>query len=65
MCDVSFLVEAVVRGYHKYKDIWVAIKLLCRREPTNQEDRFAVAVVKDSNVVATYPGESHPFVHCS
>ena len=38
MCDVSFLVEAVVRGYHKYKDIWVAVvdeELSCRREPTN------------------------------
>ena len=24
MCDVSFSVEAEVRGYHKHKDIWVA-----------------------------------------
>ena len=54
MCDVSPLVEAVARGYHKYKDIWVAVageEPSCRREPTNREDRFAVVVVKDPNVV--------------
>ena len=52
--DVSFSVEAVVREYHQYKDIWVAVvdeELSCRREPTNREDGFAVVVVKDSNVV--------------
>ena len=27
----------------------------CRREPTNREDRFAVAVVKDSNIVGHVP----------
>ena len=57
MCDVSFSVEAVVRGYDKYKDIWVAVvdELSCRREPTNREDRIAVAVVKDSNIVSNIP----------
>ena len=29
----------------------VGEELSCRREPTNQEDRLAVAVVKDSNFV--------------
>ena len=46
MCRFSS-VEAVVRGYHKYKDIWVAVvgkELSCRREPINREDRFAVAL---------------------
>ena len=58
MCDISMSVEAVVRGYHEYKGIWVAVvceELSCRREPTNREDRFAVAVVKDSNVVGHVP----------
>ena len=58
MCDVPFSVETVVRGYHKYKDIWVAVvgeELPCRREPTNQEDRSTVAVVKDSNIVGHVP----------
>ena len=48
MCDVLFSVEVVVRGYHKYKDIWVAAvseELSFRREPTNREDRFAVACI--------------------
>ena len=31
------------------------MELSCRREPTNREDRFAVAVVKDSNVVGHLP----------
>ena len=47
VCDAQFSVEAVVREYHKCKDIWVAVvdeELSCRREPTNQEDRFAVVV---------------------
>ena len=58
MCDVSFSVEDVVRGYHKYRDIWVAVvgeEVSCRRKPTNWEDRFAVAVVKDSNIVSHVP----------
>ena len=25
MCDMLFSVEAVVRGHHKYKDIWVDV----------------------------------------
>ena len=58
MCDMSFSVEAVVRGYHEYKDNWIAVvgeEFSCRREPTNREDRFAVAVVKDPNVVGHVP----------
>ena len=54
MCDVSFLVEAVVKGYHKCKDIWVAVvgeELSCRRESTNRKGHFVVVVVKDSNIV--------------
>ena len=44
MCDVllsaRFSVEVVVRGYHKYKDIWVAVvgELSCRRETTRKID---------------------------
>ena len=48
----------MVRGYHKYKNICVAVvdeELSCRREPTNWEDRFVVAVLKDSNVVGHIP----------
>ena len=45
----SFTVEAMVRGYHVYKDVWSAAlgeQLSCQREPTNTRDPFAVAVVR-------------------
>ena len=51
---VSFLVEAVVRGYRAYKDIWAAVygkELLCEREAGNRVDAFAMAVMKDGTVV--------------
>ena len=33
----------------------VGKELSCRREPTNREDHFAIAVVKDSNIVGHVP----------
>ncbi len=50
----SFSVEAMVRGYHAYKDIWTAVvgeDLLCQRERANPRDQFAVAVLKDEAIV--------------
>ena len=55
---VSFLVEAVVRGYHAYKDIWTAVygeELPCEREAGNRVDAFGVAVMKDGMVVGHIP----------
>ena len=45
---VSVYVEAMVRGYHTYKDIWAAVvgeELPCQREVRNRVDTFAVAVI--------------------
>ncbi len=42
----SFSVEAMVRGYHAYKDTWTAVvgeELPCQRERANPRDPFAVA----------------------
>ena len=53
---VSFSVEAVVRGYRAYKDIWAAVygeELPCEREAGNRVDAFAVAVIMD-NILLTY-----------
>ena len=64
MCDVSFSVEAVVRGYHEYKDNWVAVvgeELSCRREPTNREDRFAVASLASRIASAGMMEDRGPF----
>ncbi len=43
-------IPCCVRGYHVYKDVWEAAigeVLVCRREPTNVIDRYAVAVTAD------------------
>ena len=44
-------IESCVRGHHIYKTIWSPSpgeELDCRREPTNTEDPYAVAVVRRS-----------------
>ena len=52
-CSSCFTVEAMVRGYHVYKDIWEAEldeELPCQKEPLNIVDPFAVAVMKNGKV---------------
>ena len=56
----SFDVEAIVRGYHKYKDVWNAMigeRLHCEREAGNVHDLYniIVAVVKSGVVVGHVP----------
>ena len=58
MTESSFLVEAMVRCYHVYKDIWTAAdgeELTCRRERFNVADPFAVAMVKGETTVGHVP----------
>ena len=48
----------MVRGYHIYKDIWdtlIGEELSCEREGANYADPFAVAVIKDDNIVGRMP----------
>ena len=63
----SFSVQAMIRGYHVYKEIWeVAINgevLLCEREVRNIHDTFAVAVKKDGGIVGHCPQKI--FLSCS
>ena len=43
-----------VRGYHVYKTVWavaVGEVLICRREPSNSADRYAVAVLKEETII--------------
>ena len=46
----SFVVNSMVRGYHKYKDIWpdpiVGEALPCKREVGNPHDPLAVSIIK-------------------
>ena len=54
----SFTVEAMVRGYHVYKDVWSAAlgeQLSCQREPTNTRYPFTVAVVRSLVTVSHIP----------
>ena len=51
MASVSFVLEAMIRGYHVYNDIWTAVvgeELHCEREPANASDPFAVAVIRST-----------------
>ena len=53
-----FEVEAMIRGYHQYKEIWNAVlgeQLQCQRETDNSHDIFAVAVVRSGVVVGHVP----------
>ena len=55
---VEWTFSSVVRGYHIYKDTWDAVigeHLPCRRETSNRHDPFAVAIVKENNVVGHVP----------
>ena len=42
--EFSFSVDAMIRGYHVYRDIWdaaVGEELKCKREIRNQNDPYA------------------------
>ena len=57
-----------VRGYYVYKTIWAAAVrevLICRREPTNSADRYAVAVLKEETIIGHLRGRCRKFVLCS
>ncbi len=54
--EESFSVEGMIRGYHK--DIWVASVgeiVNCTTESSNPQDPFAVAVMKDHNIIGDLP----------
>ena len=50
--------ESVICGHHNYQRIWtpeLGEYLVCEREPTNVNNRYAVAVVKGSIIVGHLP----------
>ena len=54
----TFKTDSVIRGYNEYRSIWEAAfgeVLQCQRERTNRHDPYAVAVVKDGNVIGHVP----------
>ena len=47
-----------VRGYHVYQEIWTPAEgetLICSKETRNREDSFAVAVLRNGEVVGHIP----------
>ena len=51
-------VPGCVRGYHVYRDRWaveVGELLTCSREPTNVNNRYAVAMIKDRTTIGQLP----------
>jgi len=70
--EYVFTVEAVICGYHEYKDVWdvpVGELLQCEREVGNVHDTLAVAIVKDgSGIVGHCPRKTSAlcsiFIRC-
>ena len=53
-----FAIEAIIRGYHIYKDIWessVGKQLFCEIEENNTHNSHAVAIVKTATIVGHEP----------
>ena len=58
MSMATFEKDCCVREYHIYQQLWdsaIGENLICRREPTNESDRYAVAVTKDGTVIGHLP----------
>jgi len=54
----SLEIEAMVRGYHFYKDVWSAVideEFPCKREDGNRFDPFAVVVCNGDIVIGHVP----------
>ena len=53
-----FEFQSYITGHHVYKDIWTQIldeKLATNKEKNNPHDKFAVAVVRDDQIVGHVP----------
>ncbi len=62
---VSFSFESFIRGYHAYREQWepwVGEVLRLERDPTNQEDINAVAIINASGIVAHVPFNLAPIM---
>ena len=54
----TFDLTSVIHGHHIYKDSWTAVigeGRNCEREFSNRHDSFAVAIMKDTQVVGHIP----------
>lgn len=54
----SFCFNSYVRGYHAYMNIWNPVEgesLVCKREIENPHDKYAVSIIRNSDVVGHAP----------
>ena len=54
----EFTFASFVTGHHIYKEYWapeIGEIIECSREPTNQHDRYAVAVYRNGEIVGHIP----------
>ena len=60
MAEAMFTVDAIVREYHVYQDLWdasVGEQLPCEREQANYHDSFAVSNCKINDNSVLCPNE--------
>ena len=58
----SYKIDYCIRGFHAYNTVWTPVigeELICRQEPSNVMDPYAVSVIKDSIVVGHLPRRQH------
>ena len=50
---VGHEMDSVIRDHRVYKSMWLPVieQLVLEKEPANPHDEFAVAVIKDSQIV--------------
>ena len=68
----TFEIPSMIRGNHAYKDRWqsfIGEELVCKHELHNFHDPFAVAVIKERNIVGHIPrtisAACYIFLNCS
>ena len=55
---VSLEITSCIRGFHEYCENWNAVvgeTMECKREIDNIKDRYAVAVIKNEEIVGHLP----------
>ena len=54
----SYEIDYCIRGFHVYNTVWnpvIGEELICRQEPSNTMDPYAVLVIEDSIIVGHLP----------
>ena len=67
MAHDSFTIEAMIRGFHIYSNIWNAVidkELLCEKESGNFTYPFTVGVIKEGSIVGHVPRKISSIVRC-